>query len=66
MVSVGEKLKAHTRIVGDMSEQTEKQARQLADTAEYASSRIVTLREALVDSDKDGREDACAGHEAYR
>ena len=39
-----------------MGNQTEQQARQLADTAEYASSRIVTLRDTLSVSDKDGRE----------
>jgi SMC interacting uncharacterized protein involved in chromosome segregation len=51
-----EKVKLQSRVVEEAGEQAEAQARQLADTAEYATSRIVTLRSSMAEADRDGRD----------
>jgi hypothetical protein len=55
MAQAGEKIRNHLKLVGDIGDQTEVQTRQLADAAEYAANRLVTLRSTIVDSDKDGQ-----------
>jgi hypothetical protein len=51
----GEKMRGHLKLVSDVGEQAEVQARNLADVAEYATGRLVTLRETIIDSDRDGQ-----------
>ncbi len=56
MSRAGEKMRGHLKLVSDVGEQAEVQARQLADAAEYATNRLVTLRETITDSDRDGQD----------
>jgi hypothetical protein len=56
VASAGDRIRSHFRILTDAAELTEQQARQMADTAEYATSRLVTLRGTMADSDRDGRD----------
>ncbi len=52
--NAGEKLRAHTKVVGEVGEKAEQQAKQLADSAEYATGRLVTMRDTLIVTDKEG------------
>ena len=56
LASASEKMRGNLKLVGDVGDQTEMQARQLADVAEYATNRLVALRETLVDSDREGQQ----------
>jgi hypothetical protein len=53
--AVGENVRNHLKLVNDMGEQTESQSRQLADSAEYATNRLVALRETLADADSESQ-----------
>lgn len=55
IASTEERVRAHLRLVGEAGEQAEKQTRQMADAAEYAVTRMASLREVMVESDKEGR-----------
>ena len=56
VAKAGETIRSHFKIVAEAGELSEQQARQLADTAEYASTRLVKLLTTLAESDKDGSE----------
>jgi hypothetical protein len=56
MNSAGEKIRNHLRLVSEIGDQAEAQASQLANAAEFATTRLVTLRDTLTVSDRDGRE----------
>ena len=53
--NAGEKMRSHLRLVGDVGDAAENQARQLADTAEHATTRLASLRDTLSVSEKDSR-----------
>ncbi|MDR3448625.1 MAG: hypothetical protein P4M15_02540, partial [Alphaproteobacteria bacterium] len=56
MANAGEKVRNHIRIVTEVGDKAEVQARQLADSAEFATTRLATLRDSLSNGEKDGRE----------
>jgi len=56
MNNAGEKMRGHLRLVGEVGDAAETQARQLADMAEHATTRLVSLRDTLSVSDKDSRD----------
>jgi hypothetical protein len=51
-----EKMRGQLKLVSDVGDQAESQARQLADIAECATTRLVTLRDTMADSDRDGQD----------
>ncbi len=55
ITSTGDKIRGHLKLVSDAGEQTEQQARQLADAAEFASTRLATLRDGMSETDKNSR-----------
>jgi len=55
MANASEKIRGHIKLVSDIGDQTEQKANQLADTAEFAAKRLVTLRDTLSEADKDGQ-----------
>lgn len=55
MNNAGEKIRGHLKLVSDIGDQTEEKANQVADAAEFAATRLVALRDTLLDADKDGR-----------
>ncbi|MDE1901852.1 MAG: hypothetical protein KGI37_09445, partial [Alphaproteobacteria bacterium] len=54
LTTAGEKIRSHIRLVGEAGDQAETQARQLADAAEFATTRVVALRDTLATVGKDG------------
>jgi len=56
VLSASEKIRSHFGSVTEATELVEGQAKQLADTAEHATSRLASLRSTMADSDKEGRE----------
>jgi hypothetical protein len=55
MANAGEKIRGHLKLVSDIGDQTEERANQLADTAEFAATRLATLRDTMTSADKDGQ-----------
>ena len=55
LIRADDKLRSHTKQIVEAGDQTEVQARQLADTAEYATGRLAALRDTMVDADRDGQ-----------
>ena len=53
--AAGDAFRGHLKLVSDASDQTEIQARQLADSAEYATNRLVALRDSLADTDSESQ-----------
>jgi len=53
MSNAGEKMRGHLRLVGEIGDKAEAQARQLADVAEFATTRLVSLRDTLDLGDRD-------------
>jgi hypothetical protein len=58
--SAGDQVRNHLKVVTEIGDQTEVQARQLADSAEYATSRLVTLRDSLINADTESQNIAAA------
>jgi ABC-type transporter Mla subunit MlaD len=53
--AAGENVRGHLKLVSDMGDQSEAQARQLADSAEYATNRLAALRDTFADADTDSQ-----------
>ncbi len=53
--NAGEKVRGHLRIVGEIGDKAEAQAQQLANAAEFATTRLVSLRDTFDVSEKSGR-----------
>lgn len=53
--AVSTKIREQLQVVETAGQQSENQARQLADTAAYATERLVVLRDSLAETDKDAR-----------
>ncbi|MDE2030455.1 MAG: hypothetical protein KGI97_07840, partial [Alphaproteobacteria bacterium] len=60
IANAGEKMRGHMRLVGEIGDKAEAQARQLADASEFATTRLVALRESLETGDAKGRDLATA------
>jgi hypothetical protein len=56
MASSSDKVRSNLSLVAEVGDKAEAQARQLADTAEFATTRLVTLRDTLDVSEKSGRD----------
>jgi hypothetical protein len=56
MNNAGEKMRSHLRLIGEVGDQAEAQAQQLANSAEFATKRLVSLRDTLGTTDKDGHD----------
>jgi hypothetical protein len=56
MSNAGEKIRSHLRLIGEVGDQAETQAQRLANSAEFATTRLVSLRDTLGVTDKDGRD----------
>lgn len=56
LTSIGEKMHAHLRVVGEMGDKAEAQSEALANAAEYATTRLAVLRDTITASEKTGRE----------
>ena len=54
--SASEKARNHLRLVGEISDKAETQAQQVANAAEFATTRLVSLRDTLDLSEKSGRD----------
>lgn len=51
----GDKIRHHVKLVTDAGHEAEQKAHQIADTAEYAITKMGTLRTTLTESDNSGR-----------
>lgn len=51
MNAVADQVRQHIKTVAEVGDQTEVQARQLADSAEYATTRLVALRDSFAETD---------------
>ncbi|MDR3425168.1 MAG: hypothetical protein P4M13_08910 [Alphaproteobacteria bacterium] len=52
----GEKVRGHMRLVSEIGDKTEAQAQQLANAAEFATTRLAALRDTIDVSEKSGRD----------
>lgn len=55
MAAAVDNARTHVKSMDDMGDQAEAQARQLADAAEYATNRLVMLRDSFADADSDSQ-----------
>ena len=55
MNTASEAIRNQIKILADAGDQSEAQARQLADSAEYATSRLVMLRDSFADTDSESQ-----------
>lgn len=55
ITEAGDMMRSHLRLVGQMGDQAQTQARQLADASEFATTRLVALRDNLSLSDKESQ-----------
>ncbi len=56
LTSIGEKMHAHLRVVGEMGDKAETQTEALANAAEYATTRLAVLRDTITATEKAGHE----------
>ncbi len=54
--AVSENVRSHLKLVGEVGDQAEAQTRQLADSAEYATNRLATLRDSFTDADSESQQ----------
>lgn len=54
--AVGENVRSHLQLVSSIGDQTEVKAKQLADSAEYATNRLAALRDSFASADSEGQQ----------
>lgn len=55
MNAASESIREHLKVLTEAGEQSEAQSRQLADSAEYATTRLVLLRDSFADADSESQ-----------
>ncbi len=56
MNEAADKVRNHIRLVGEIGNEANTQARQIADSAEYAAMRLAALRDSMAETDRVGQE----------